>query len=182
MTDFAACFDTFRSTALRLETLQHYDAPAEYERITAFREGRPLPERSPRTSPWLRRVAETTAEGKRWSRVRLVEHPLSEYVRFELVTYLESQRAGEDIHLTDRQAHPALEALRTDFWLFDAETSQPFAALMDYDQQGRYLGAEVTSDPEAVRVCTAARDLALHHSVPLATYLARLVRKETHAA
>jgi hypothetical protein len=182
VTDFAACFDTFRSTAFRLETLQHYDAPAEYERIAAFREGMPLPERSPRTSPWLRRVAETTAEGKRWSRVRVVDRPLSEYVRFELVTYVESQRAGEDIHVTDRQEHPALEALRTDFWLFDVETSQPFAALMEYDQQGRYLGAEVTSAPEAVRACTATRDLALRHSAPLATYLARLGRRETHAA
>lgn len=182
MTDFEACFDTFRSTAFRLETLQHYDAPAEYERIAAFREGGPLPERSPRTSPWLHRLAETTAEGKRWSRVRIVERPLSEYVRFELVTYLESQRAGEDIHLTDRQAHPGLQDLRADFWLFDAETSQPVAALMEYDQQGRYLGAAVTSDPETVRACTASRDLALRHSVPLATYLARLPRRETHAA
>lgn len=179
MTDFAACFDEFRVSAFRLETLREYAVPAEDERIAAFRERRPLPERSARTSPWLRRVADTTAAGKRWSRVHVVDEPLSEYVRFEMVTYRESAQAGEDIRITDRKADPALDALQTDFWLFDAETDQPFAAIMRYDHAGHYVGAQVTSDGAAVRACKAARDLALSYSAPLAAYLAG---KETEAA
>ena len=61
VTDFSACFDDFRYTAVRLETLQLYDVPAEAERIAAFREHRQMPERSPQTNPFLRRIADTTA-------------------------------------------------------------------------------------------------------------------------
>ena len=73
MTDFADCFDEFRVSAFRLETLRQYAIPVEDERIAAFRENRPLPERSVRTSQWLRRIADTTAAGKRWSRVHVVD-------------------------------------------------------------------------------------------------------------
>ena len=120
VTGFPDCFDEFRVSAFRLETLRQYAVPAEDERIAAFREHRPLPERSVRTSPWLRRIADTTAAGKRWSRVHVVDEPLSEYVRFEMVTYRESAQAGEEIRIADRRADPALDALQTDFWLFDA--------------------------------------------------------------
>jgi hypothetical protein len=179
VTDFAGCFDEFRVSAFRLETLRQYAIPVEDERIAAFREHRPLPERSVRTSPWLRRIADTTAAGKRWSRVHVVDEPLSEYVRFEMVTYRESAQAGESIRITGRRADPALDALQTDFWLFDAETDQPFAAILQYDPDGHYIGARVTNDSAAIRTCKAARDLALSHSVPLTVYLAD---KEIEAA
>jgi len=162
----AECFDQFQVSAFRLETLPQYADPAEEERIVAFRAGRPLPERSARTSPWLRRVARTSAGGKHWSRIHVVDVPLCEYTRFELVTYTEAAAAGEDIRIADR--NPALLGLRTDFWLFDAEADHPFAAVMEYGPDGRYLGARVTSE---VRACMAARDLALRHSVPLNNYL-----------
>jgi hypothetical protein len=119
--------------------------------------------------------------------VHVVDVPLSEYVRFELVTYTESQEAGEEIRIAERKADPALDYLRRDFWLFDAKTPQPFAALMEYDEQGRYLGAEVTSDPEAIKACVDAADLAVRYSVPLAAYLTHLSHRagparEEHAA
>jgi hypothetical protein len=172
MTEFEACFDRFRVSAFRLETLPCYDFTGEEERLAAFRAGRPLPERSVRTSPWLRHIAETTAAGKRWSRIHVVDHPLSEYMRFELVAYGESERAGEKIRIANRAADPALERLHRDWWGFDLETDRPFAALMQYDPAGRYLGAMVTDDPAAIGTCRAERDLALRHSVPLAEYLA----------
>jgi hypothetical protein len=179
MNDLEACFDTFAASAFRLETLRHYAAPAEDERLAAFREGRPMPERSVRTSPWLRRIAITTAAGKRWSRVHVVDHPLSEYVRFELAAYRESAEAGERIRITDRAADPALSVLARDFWLFDAEIGHPFAALMSYDDAGRYVSAAITDDTAEVGACIAARDMALRHSVPLADYLAA---RKTEAA
>jgi hypothetical protein len=39
---------------------------------------------------------------------------------------------------------------------------------MEYGPDGRYLGAQVTSE---VRACMAARDLAFRCSVPLNAYL-----------
>lgn len=104
--EFNAAFDTFRVSAFRLETLQQYAISAEDTALRAFREGLPRPERSVRTSPWMRRIATTTIAGKSWSRVRLVLHPLTEYVRYELISYVESVVVGEEIRLVDLNATP----------------------------------------------------------------------------
>jgi hypothetical protein len=175
------CFDAFTATAYRQETLPHY-AAADEARFAAWQHGEPLPDRSVRTSPWLRRVAITTAAGKLWQRVHVIEHPLSEYERFELVAYAESAAAGEEIRIADRAASDELAGLRRDFWLFDSGTRRPFAALMSYDGDGRYLGAEVTGEPYVIAACEAERDLALRHSVPLNAYLAARRQLEHEAA
>ena len=77
MTDLPACFDLFERSAVRIETLPAYDVPAEAEVLRAFARGLPLPERSTRTSPWLARIAQTTAAGKSWSRTRVTGWPLT---------------------------------------------------------------------------------------------------------
>jgi hypothetical protein len=170
--DFAACFDRFKESAFRLETLQRYTVPDEAERIRMFREGRPRPERSVRTSPWLRRVAVTTAAGKRWQRVHVVDHPLSEYLRYELVGYVESAAAGEEVRIADRATHPDLGKLTTDFWLFDADSGNASAVPMHYDEGGHLLGYELTQRLEELDQRRSERDLALAHSVSLNEYLA----------
>jgi len=88
--EFDAWFDRFERSTFRLETLQRYAVSEEDERLRAFREGTPRPERSVRTSPWLRRIAVTTVAGKRWQRVHIVEHPFSEYLCYEIEGYVES--------------------------------------------------------------------------------------------
>lgn len=170
--EFDALFDRFTVSTFRLETLQQYAVSEEDERLRAFREGTPRPERSVRTSKWLARVAVTTAAGKRWSRVHIVDHPLSEYLRYELVGYVESAAAGEEIRIADRRADPRLAELSQDFWLFDAETDAPFAALIHYTRDGEVFGFEYTDDAAALRRFRAERDLALEHSIALNTYLA----------
>ena len=171
MTDLESCFDGFGRSAFRLETLPLYDA-ADDVRFAAYRRHEPLPERSVRTSPWLQRVALTTAAGKSWQRVHVVDHPLSEYERFELVAYVESAAAGEEIRIADRAASESLAGLRRDFWLFDAGTSDATAALMTYDEGGRYLSADITRAPDVILACESWRDLATAHSVALNAYLA----------
>ena len=161
-------------SAFRLETLRSYAVPAEDERLRAFRLGLSLPERSARTSAWLRRIAGTTAAGKSWLRVRVVGRPLSEYECYQLIGYRESAQAGEVIRVADRSARPELTALARDFWLFDAGTARPFAAVMSHDRAGEYLGAEVTAEPAVIMACVTARNLAQRYSVPLGDWLARL--------
>ncbi len=167
--EFAAVFDQFEHSAFRLETLQRYAVSAEDERLRAFREGLPRPERSVRTSDWLRRIALTTAGGKSWSRAHLIREPLSEYLRYELIGYIESQACGEEIRLADLAKHPELGDLGPDFWLFDADTPGEFAVLMHYDQDGRVLGYERIGD---AGWCRRQRDRAWSASVSLAEYLA----------
>lgn len=172
--EYEALFDRFSQTAFRLETLQRYDVEQEEEELRLWRSGQPLSENSVRTSDWLARIALTTiVDGKHWRRVHVVDHPLTEYLRFELDGYVESAACGEEIHIADREADRRLAELDRDFWLFDAETDDAVAALMDYGPQSEFLGAEVTDDPTVLDRCRAQRDLALEHSVPLNTYLAR---------
>jgi hypothetical protein len=172
--DLSACFDLFERSAFRLETLRTYAVAAEDERLRAFRLGLPRPERSVRTSPWLARIAQTTAAGKSWRRVRVIGHPLTEYERYQMTGYRESAAAGDVIRIADRAAHPELTVLNRDFWLFDAEGPQPFAALMTYDETGDYLGSEITAAPGAVEGCKASQRLAERYAVPLGSYLAHL--------
>jgi hypothetical protein len=169
--EFDQLFDTFQHTAFHLETHQTYAVSEEDERLRAFREGLPRPERSVRTTPWLRRVAVSTAHGKRWSRVHIIEHPLTEYLRYQLVGYVESQAAGEEIRLADRGRHPELAELGPDSWLFDADTAGAFGASLHFDSEGHLLGIDEVTDPPAVRELERQRDVALTHSASLAEYL-----------
>jgi hypothetical protein len=172
--DLTQCFDVFTHSAFRLETLPRYTVAGEAERLTAFRLGLPRPERSVRTSPWLARIARTTAAGKSWRRVRILDHPLTEYQRYQLIGYQESDSAGDVIRIAERQTHPELARLTRDFWLFDQDALQPFAALMCYDDQGSYLESEITTNPEVIKACRQARDLAERFAVPLHTFLAHV--------
>jgi hypothetical protein len=181
MTDLESCFDAFTLSAFRLETLPLYDAGDDV-RFAAWRRGDPLPERSVRTSPWLRRIALTTVAGKAWQRVHVMELPLTEYERFELAAYVESAAAGEEIRIADRAASPAISVLERDFWLFDGGTPRARAALMTYDAAGRYVESRVTADPAVIRACEAGRDLALQHSVALNAYLAARRQAQHEAA
>jgi hypothetical protein len=157
--------------AFRLETLPQYSIPEDAERLRVFREtGRP-PKRTTETSPWLRLVADSTAAGRQWRRVHVVSRPLTEYLRFELLGYVENAAAGEDIRIADRDTHSALANLAEDFWLFDADTDHAVAVLLRYDQEGRFLGAERADHPDAIARCRAQRDLALALAVPLEEYL-----------
>jgi hypothetical protein len=174
--EFDACFDRATRDVFRLETLQRYNIPGEAERIQAWRDGQPRPERSVRTSPWLRRIALTTVQGLRWFRVHLVDHPLSEYLQYQMAGYIESAAAGEEIRIADRAAHGDLRTLDTDFWLFDADSPAPYAAVMRYDDDGRWLGADYHDDTETLAWCRFGRDIALRHSVPLNVYLAEAKR------
>lgn len=169
--EFDQLFDKFEVSAFHLETNQTYAMPDEDERIRAWREGRPRPERSVRTSPWLRRIALTTVAGKHWRRVHIIEHPLSEYLRYELVGYIESQAAGDVIGLADRGTHPELAELGPDFWLFDGITENPFGALLHFDDAGNLLSIDHITDTSGVSELKRQAEIASKYSTPLADYL-----------
>lgn len=168
-------FDGDWHEVIRLEVHQDYAVPGEEAALQAWRQGLPRPVWSVRTDPWLARIAVTTASKehpKHWKRCRIIEHPLTEYTRYELTGYTESQAAGEEIVITDRAADASLDALHQDFWLFDGDGPGASAIIMRYDREGHWLGAEHTRDPAVLARCVKQRDAALRYSVPLNEYLA----------
>lgn len=169
--EFNALFDAVSHTVFRLETLQTYDVPVDDASLVAFRTGTPRPERSVRTSPWLRRIAATTTAGVSWSRVRVVEHPLTEYSRWELLAYIESQAVGEQIHTVDRAD---VGDCGPDFWLLDAGTPTACAVLMHYTPAGELVNRELVTDDVPLADLADRRDTALSDAVSLNGFLAHL--------
>lgn len=169
--DFDALFDSFRSTVFRLEALPAY-AGEEDDRLHAFYAGRALPERSVRTEPWLARIALTTiTEHKTWTRVRVVDEPMTDFQRYQMEPYKESQAAGEQIRVVTRAA---LDDTGPDFWLFDAGTPSARGVVMHYSDDFRWLGADVVTDPMALTELLWRRDYAVARSEPLNEFLARV--------
>lgn len=168
--DFDALFDSFRFTVVRLETLPAYDVGgAEAVRLRAFHDGRPRPARSVRTDPWLARIAATTMHGKSWSRTRVIDEPMTDYQRYQLVSYAESQAVGEQVRIARRSE---VDPESGDFWLFDAGTENAHAVLMNYDEAGRWLGPELASDPAAASVLRGRVDSVTARAVSLNEFLA----------
>jgi hypothetical protein len=178
------CFRSFRHSALRLETLPAYTASSEAERIQAWRQGRARPERSVRTSEYLREVAANVLAGRERTRVRIVDHPLSEYCRYQMAGYIESAAAGEQIRIVVRaggseQARQDLDVV-SDFWLFDQGTEHERAVLLQYDPKGALTGAHLAAEPDLAS-CRKLWATAHKYSVHINEYLAsaRLVTSVT---
>lgn len=166
---FDALFDAFTHSAYRLEALPSYAVSEEDESYRAFRKGTPRPERSVRTSPWMRRIAITTAAGKSWSRTRVIDTPLTDYQRWQIPAYLESQAVGEQISIVYRSDLEV--APPSDFWLFDDSTDQPRAAMMDYSPDGAFLGYTMVRDEESIAVLRRRREIINAMSIPLAEFI-----------
>jgi hypothetical protein len=170
--DFGAAFE-FRRSAFRLELLDKYVAANEAEPFRRFLNGEP---HNPAwREPWAQFVRESVRDGKRMARVHVVREPLSDYLKFELTrAYPANVTAGEDVRILEISQYPELSPPSRDFWLFDERN----AAVMDYDQDGNFLGADATSDPALVGYYLHVRDLTVNLSVPLADYLASTEMKE----
>jgi uncharacterized protein DUF6879 len=167
-------FDSAHSNVFRLEKLQTYAVPADDASLVAFRRGTPRPERSVRTNAFLRRVAvRTLTAGVAWSRARLVEWPLTEYTRWELLGYVESQAAGEEIRLVDAGRVEDVVARAPDFWLFDAGTPDARAVLMHYTGDGRLVERELVADPAEVARLATIKDEVVRRAASLNEFLAR---------
>ena len=167
-------FAGWKHSLFRLETLPEYLVEAEAERFQAFREGRPLPERPDESREWYRYIEETISGGRRWQRVRVVSRPLTDYLRFELASYPDTARLGYETLIAEREGHPELAALMSDFYLFDGDEESAFAILMSYDDQGGFKGMWRTSDPPVVDICRRYRDLALAAARPLEEFVTDL--------
>ena len=168
---FNALFDSLRGSAFRLEALPRYQVGGmEEERFTAFLEGRALPDRSVRTNAWVARVAVSTViKGVSWTRLRIVDRPLTDFQRYQLESYRESQAVGEQVTFLYRdqiaQAGP-------DFWLIDAGTASAAAVVMGYDEDGRWLSADLVTDPEQIAALDAHRTTLQAAAAPLNEFLA----------
>jgi hypothetical protein len=71
-----------------------------------------------RRTTWLRMVREATRAGRRFTRVRVVSVPLTDYSRFAVFCSGQANAAGEDIRYLQRDEAESLPD--RDYWLFDS--------------------------------------------------------------
>jgi hypothetical protein len=102
-----------------------------------------------------------TAEGLRFSRVRVVSVPLTDYSRFGVWCSQFTCGAGEDIRYLPRDEAASDGLPDEDYWLFDSHT----LVTMHFDDGDRFLGGEVVTDPAEVVMHNHWRDVAWHHAV-----------------
>lgn len=164
--DLEEIMDRAARSVFRLETLPQYLVPQEEEEFAAWRAGNPLPRQTPENSEWLAELQGIVARGIQWYRVHIVDFPLSEYTRYELDGYRDSQAVGEGIHIADRAEHSELALLTKDFWLMDDE----IAVRMVYDSAGHFLRPEPIDDPTPY---VAMKETALRCAEPLDDFIAR---------
>jgi hypothetical protein len=178
MSGFDALFDEFRYTAFRFEARPSYDVGGdEARRLSAYREHLPRPERSVRTSPWLARVAASTALGKRWQRLRVLDSPPTAYQLYQLHSgsYLESQTAGDETLIIDR-ARCGSAGAGPDFWLFDAGTEHARAVVLDYTVSAAFEGFREVVDEGLLLSLHNVQNTLIAKAIPLNAYLAESER------
>lgn len=154
-----------RDSVIRVEGLAAYAVGGpEGDRLEAWRRGLPRPERSIRTDPYLRLVAETTARGVVWERLRMLGEPPSEYEEFQLLSYVEDQVVGEQVRVGARPTDWATP----DCWLIDWE----HAVVLTYDLDGRPTGMRLVDDVAGVNRILRDVEWLERYTVPLADYVA----------
>ncbi|MEV7088853.1 DUF6879 family protein [Streptomyces sp. NPDC093085] len=152
--EFSKLFRTFEHTAFRLETRDHYKSANEAEALRQFVAGEPVDLEW--FQNWLAMIRETTAQGRRFTRVRVVTMPPTDYSRFGVFCSQHTNAAGEDIRYLRRD--DAAELPDYDYWLFDSR----MLVRMHFDDDENFLGGEIIEDPAVIVQHNYWRDAAWH--------------------
>lgn len=165
--EFAGMLRTFSDTAFRLETQPAYSSSAaEREALALFLDGAPRPPAEfPVWQAWLDSMREMTGQGKKISRVRIVDDPPTGYQRWAMWTTRWHLEAGEDIRYLPRAIALTLGIPAGDWWLFD-NTS---LVLMTFTSDGQPDRKTLVTDPAVIRKHHTWHALATRHATTAET-------------
>jgi hypothetical protein len=141
-----------------LEVRRRYNPSYEGESLRKFLAGEP--DDLSWMQAWLRMVRESTAEGRRLARVRVVDLPMSDWNRYSYALAEHNIAAGEEIRYLTRDEAPA-KLPGYDYWLFDSSK----LIVMRFDDADRFVGGELVEDPSEVVRANYCRDAAWHRAV-----------------
>lgn len=158
--------DRAARSLFRLETLDHYDVSSDGGDFRRYVRGERGPDEQ-RKAAWHKVLQADLDRGVTTSRVHVVRSPLSDYLRYEFNWGYAHNLAYERIRILDlaeRQEPAELDGIG-DFWLIDGRD----AAVMHYDEDGRYLGFDAAPEGRAPRYVAAA-GAAWQAAVPFESY------------
>lgn len=173
MPDFASLFSTYSKEAFRLEMLPEYNVSGEWENFQHYLQtGVVLPNTD--FQEYLEKVRTKVRDGAKHTRLRVVEQPLIPYQIFEIkMGYIPISQVGGFISLIERNVF--VEVAQNwqnlgDFWLFDDR----IAAKMQYDGEGKWLGADVISDVDEVNLLREVKTVLLQYATPMSDFLRKV--------
>ncbi|ASW55933.1 DUF6879 family protein [Plantactinospora sp. KBS50] len=164
---FDSLFADFDHTAFKLEVRRSYGVTSEDLPYQQFLRGEDPGIEWLR--PWLDTMRAQTSLGKRVERVRVVDDPPSDYLRFEMSVTPYNLEAGEDIRFLLRTDAGRLDLPDHDFWLFDSR----LVAFLHFADDDRFLGFTTSEDPTTVSQHCRWRDAAWATAVRLRSPHAR---------
>ena len=165
---FADLLASSTQAALKLEFRDQYmtDDPA----YLAWRAGN-VEQAVREYAGWTETAGAATARGVEIKRVRIVSEPMSDYIAFEhAVTSGVNIVAGEAVRWVPRPRVSAVAMPGNDVWIFDEATLQ----FCLFAGDGRFVGNEVSTDPEAVKLCLSAFEAAWQRGIDHEHYSANL--------
>jgi uncharacterized protein DUF6879 len=158
-------FLTFAATAWRLEARTSYGLLAEDQPYQDFLAGRE-PDLAWFT-PWLDLMRDqVTCRHKRVERVRVIDRPPSDYLRWEYYLNRLNAEAGEDIRYLPREIANSLHLPAYDFWIFD----NAIVAFMVFAKAGQFAGPVLVEDQAVTRQHLSYRDAAWQVATPYEQY------------
>ncbi len=163
---FFGLFRAFERTAFHLEVQDSYYTPDEAGPFDLFRTGQP--DDFAWHEPWLKLVRETTATGRRISRVRVVTEPHVDYTRWGLAVAPLNIAAGEDLRWLPRHLVTEADLTADDYWLIDDNR----VVFTIFEPSGRFAGGAQTVDPVIVEHCRRVHDHVWKLAIPHQTYAA----------
>ena len=135
-----------RHDLIRVETLPQYVSASDGSEFDRYLGGEPEPDRAAKAG-WLDRIRADTAAGRTWRRLRLVEPPLTDYVRYSCEWgYTDNSEVGEQVRVLDLSHAPVGAHVLSDigdFYLLD----DAYVAVMRYDAKGTFIRAELVGEP-----------------------------------
>jgi Family of unknown function (DUF6879) len=149
--EFAGAWSRLTSRFFKLECWQSYQELDSNKSLAAYNAG-DLDE----TANLLQREAEADrplydsvrARGVTYARIRLVQLPLTPYLKYEIINYRIRREMGEWIEIVKIPSDvPLPNAQFFDFLLFDEQA----ALIHDYGDDGRQIGGWATRRPEVLR-------------------------------
>jgi hypothetical protein len=154
--EFGQLFHSFEHTAFRLETRDLYKSANEAKALEQFTAGEAVELGWFRN--WLTMIEEATKAGRRFTRVRIVSVPLTDYSRFGVYCSGLTNAVGEVTRYLARDDAVGLPDY--DYWLFDSST----LVRMHFDDHENFLGGELIEDPAELVQHNYWRDAAWHRA------------------
>jgi hypothetical protein len=120
-------------------------------------------------APWVSLVSDAVARGVAVRRARIVSEPVSDYIRYEHASTSVNLAVGEEVRWLPRHNASDIALPGNDFWLFDDHTIR----WGYFSGDGALVGHEISEDPTALRLCSAAFARVWARAIPHDQYKIR---------